>query len=93
MMANKFAPAFAAGCQVILKPPEDASLSALKMASLFVEAGFPAGSVSVITGLGTEVGRKLVEHPKISKISFTGSTNVGKEIISKSAIPNIKVIL
>jgi acyl-CoA reductase-like NAD-dependent aldehyde dehydrogenase len=56
----------------------------------FIFKGFPPGSVNIVTGLGETVGRQLVESPLVNKISFTGSTVVGKEIISKSAYPNIK---
>lgn len=80
MAAWKLAPALAAGCTVVLKPSEEASLSALALADLIEEAGFPAGVVNVVTGLGREAGDALVRHPGIDKISFTGSTETGRAI-------------
>ncbi len=80
MAAARLAPALAAGCAVILKPAEDTSLSALALAKLVVEVGFPAGTVSVLTGIGAETGAALVRHPGVDMVSFTGSTSVGREI-------------
>lgn len=81
MMAMwKLAPALAAGCTLVLKPAEDSSLSALIMADLIRQAGFPNGVVNIVTGLGREAGEALVTHPLVSKISFTGSTATGKHI-------------
>lgn len=81
MMAMwKLAPALAAGCTLVLKPAEDASLSALALAALVQEAGIPAGVVNIVTGLGRDAGEALVTHPLVAKISFTGSTNTGKRI-------------
>lgn len=80
LAAWKLGPALAAGCTVVLKPAEDASLSALLLAELVTEAGFPAGVVNIITGLGAEAGEALVRHPGVAKISFTGSTPVGRRI-------------
>ena len=80
MAAWKLAPAIAAGCTVILKPAEDTSLSALLLAQLAAEAGFPSGVFSVVTGYGAEAGEALVRHPGVAKISFTGSTATGRRI-------------
>lgn len=81
MMAMwKVAPAIAAGCTLVLKPAEDSSLTALILADLVSQAGFPAGVINVVTGLGREAGEALVTHPLVSKISFTGSTATGKHI-------------
>lgn len=80
MACARVAPALAAGCSVVLKPAEDASLSSLALAKLVIEAGFPAGSVSVLTGTGATTGAALVRHPGIDMVSFTGSTAVGREI-------------
>lgn len=80
MAAWKLAPALAAGCTVVLKPSEEASLSALALAELIEEAGFPAGVVNIVTGLGSEAGDALVRHPGVDKISFTGSTATGRAI-------------
>src|SRR5918996_901827 len=71
--AWKIAPALAVGCAVILKPPEDAPLTSLLLASLIEEAGFPPGAFSVLPGRGAVTGQLLVDHPGIDKISFTGS--------------------
>jgi len=73
----KVAPALAAGCTVVLKPAEDASLTALFLGDLVLEAGFPPGVVNIVTGTGPEAGQPLTEHPLVSKIFFTGSTTTG----------------
>jgi len=75
----KIAPALAVGCSVVVKPPEDASLSTLRLAELIAEAGIPEGTVNVLTG-GGDTGAALVRHPGVDKISFTGSPEVGAEI-------------
>lgn len=80
MAAWKLAPALAAGCTVVLKPAEDTSLSALLLAELVEEAGFPRGVVNIVTGTGAEAGEALVKHPAVAKISFTGSTVTGRRI-------------
>jgi phenylacetaldehyde dehydrogenase len=80
MAAWKFAPALAVGCTVVLKPAEQTSLTALRLAELAVEAGFPAGVLNVVTGLGREAGRALCAHPGIDKLSFTGSVLTGQEV-------------
>ena len=76
----KLAPALACGNTVIIKPAEDASLSILHLARLVVEAGFPAGVVQVLPGEGAVTGAALVRHRGVHKVSFTGSTEVGREI-------------
>jgi len=81
----KIAPALAAGCTVVLKPSEFTPLTALRLAELVQEAGFPSGVVNVITGPGHSVGKTLVEHTEVDKISFTGSTVVGKGIATSAA--------
>ncbi|HEY4277290.1 MAG TPA: aldehyde dehydrogenase family protein [Conexibacter sp.] len=81
----KLAPALAAGNAIVLKPAEDASLSTLHLATLIEEAGFPAGTVNVVTGLGTVAGAALVDHPGIDKLSFTGSVETGRSIAVKAA--------
>lgn len=80
MACARVAPALAAGCPVILKPAEDTSLSALALAKLVIEAGFPDGAVAVLTGRGSETGAALVRHPDVAMVTFTGSTRVGREI-------------
>jgi acyl-CoA reductase-like NAD-dependent aldehyde dehydrogenase len=80
MMASwKLAPALAAGCTAVLKPAEQTPLTALRLGELALEAGFPEGVINVVTG-DAETGAALVDHPGVDKISFTGSTAVGREI-------------
>lgn len=81
----KLAPALACGNTVVIKPAEDASLSILHLAALVEEAGFPAGTVNVLTGYGNIAGEALALHPGVKKISFTGSTEVGRAILRNSA--------
>jgi acyl-CoA reductase-like NAD-dependent aldehyde dehydrogenase len=83
--AWKVAPALAAGCAVVLKPPEDAPLTSLLLATLAEEAGIPAGAFNVLPGRGETTGRALVEHPGIDKISFTGSPEVGRFVATAAA--------
>ena len=89
MAVNKIAPALTAGCTVILKPAEQTSLTALRLADLVAEAGFPPGVINVITGNGHTAGAFLVKHPDVDKIAFTGSTEVGK-LINRSATDTLK---
>ena len=93
MAILKIAPALAAGCTLVLKPAEQTSLSALRLGELVVEAGFPAGVVNIVTGLGETVGAALARHHDIDKIAFTGSTEVGRSIISAAASNLKKVTL
>jgi acyl-CoA reductase-like NAD-dependent aldehyde dehydrogenase len=85
MAVWKLAPALAFGNTVVLKPAEETSLSALYLGALVQEAGFPPGVVNILTGSGKVTGRALVRHPGVQKISFTGSTEVGREILTQSA--------
>ncbi|MGD9942129.1 MAG: aldehyde dehydrogenase [Burkholderiaceae bacterium] len=85
LLSWKIAPALAAGCSVVIKPSEFTSASTLEFVKLFEEAGFPPGVVNVVTGFGTEVGSALVEHPLVSKITFTGSDATGKRINEQAA--------
>lgn len=75
----------ATGCTAVLKPAEDASLAILRSAELLLEAGLPPGVINVVTGLGSEAGAALAAHRDVSRITFTGSTNTGREIIKASA--------
>lgn len=84
LLTWKIAPALAAGCTVVVKPSEFTSASTLELAELFDEAGFPPGVFNVVTGFGPEVGTQLVEHPLVSKISFTGSDITGRMINEKA---------
>ncbi len=78
MIARKAAPALAAGCTIVVKPAEDTPLSALAMAELAERAGFPAGCFNVVVGDPEEIGGELTGSPLVRKLSFTGSTEVGK---------------
>ncbi len=84
-VAWKCAPALAAGCTVVIKPSEFASASTLEFAALTKEAGFPDGVFNVVTGLGAEIGSALVDHPKVAKITFTGSDATGARIYAQAA--------
>jgi aldehyde dehydrogenase (NAD+) len=89
----KFAPALAAGCTIILKPASETPLTALAMADVMQEAGFPAGAFNVVSGGGSTAGAALVRHPDVDKISFTGSTEVGRQIMKMAADTNKRVTL
>ena len=84
MAVSKLAPALAAGCTTILKPAEQTPLSSLRLGELMQEVGFPDGVVNILTGFG-RTGAAIVEHPGVDKISFTGSTDVGRSIVKASA--------
>lgn len=83
-MSWKIAPALAVGCTVVVKPPERAPLSAHALAGLVVEAGFPPGVVNVVSGTGRSAGHALVSDPRIDKITFTGSAETARSIVSAS---------
>lgn len=85
VFAVKVGAALAAGNTVVVKPPESASCSVLKLAELFEQAGFPPGVVNVVAGLGSEAGDAVAAHPDIRKISFTGSTLTARSITRRSA--------
>jgi acyl-CoA reductase-like NAD-dependent aldehyde dehydrogenase len=85
----KLGPALACGNTVVLKPAELTPLSALRLAELALEAGFPEGVLNVLVGKGRIVGQRLVEHPDVAKIGFTGSTEVGRGVM-KGAADTIK---
>ena len=91
MAAWKIAPALAAGCTVVLKAAEQTPLSALRLADLVLEAGFPAGVVNILAGYGETAGAALVAHDMVDKVAFTGSTEVGKLIV-KGAAGNLKKV-
>lgn len=81
----KLGAALATGCTVVLKPAEQTPLTALYLAELIEEAGFPPGIVNIVPGFGETAGAPLVEHPLVDKIAFTGSTEVGKQIMTSAA--------
>jgi phenylacetaldehyde dehydrogenase len=87
----KLAPALAAGCSIVMKPAEETPLTALFMAKLVEEAGFPAGIVNVVTGYGHTAGAAISSHPGIDKVTFTGSTEVGR-LILQAATGNLKKV-
>ncbi len=88
LAAWKLGPALATGCTVVLKPAEQTPLSALYLGRLIEEAGYPAGVVNIVTGDGPGAGAPLTGHPGVNKITFTGSTEVGK-LIGKAAMDNM----
>jgi acyl-CoA reductase-like NAD-dependent aldehyde dehydrogenase len=90
-VAWKCAPALAAGCAVVVKPSEYASASTLEFAALTKEAGLPDGLFNVVTGFGPEAGSALVEHPKVAKITFTGSDTTGAKVY-EAAARNLKKV-
>ncbi len=81
----KLGPALACGNTVVLKPAELTPLSALRLAELALEAGIPEGVMNVLVGPGSVVGKRLIEHPDVAKIGFTGSTEVGREVMRGAA--------
>ncbi|MCM3567490.1 aldehyde dehydrogenase family protein [Neobacillus mesonae] len=89
--AMKLAAPLSVGNTVVLKPAEQTPLSSLRLAELFVEAGFPDGVVNIVPGFGPTAGAALVNHPDVDKVAFTGSTVVGKEIM-RSAAGNLKKV-
>ena len=92
MQAWKLAPALAAGCTVVMKSAEQTPLTWLRVAELAQEAGIPDGVFNMLSGFGQIAGKHLVSHPDIDKISFTGSTKVGLEIMQTSSKINLKRI-
>lgn len=90
MQAWKWGPALAAGNTVILKPAEQTPLSALFIANLAMEAGYPAGVINVIPGMGPSAGGAIARHRDIDKVAFTGSTEVGQLIMEAAAKSNLK---
>jgi acyl-CoA reductase-like NAD-dependent aldehyde dehydrogenase len=94
MMATwKLAPALAAGCTAVLKPDPATPLTALRLAEIAAEVGFPAGAINVVPGDGPTTGAYLVRHPLIDKVAFTGSTQTGAEIMRLCAEPLKRVTL
>jgi len=93
MATWKLAPALAAGCPVVLKPDPQTPLSALRIAELAAEVGFPAGALNVVPGDGPTTGAYLVRHPGVDKVAFTGSTRTGGEIMRLCSDPIKRVSL
>jgi len=90
MAVWKFAPAIAAGNTVVLKPAEQAPLSCLLLARLFIEAGGPPGVLNVVNGIGEVAGKALALHNDVAKVTFTGSTEVGKLMLQYAGQSNMK---
>ena len=89
----KLGPALACGNTVVLKPAELTPLSALRLADLVLDAGIPEGVVNVVAGKGSVVGQRMVEHPDVAKIGFTGSTEVGRRVMEGAAATIKRVTL
>jgi acyl-CoA reductase-like NAD-dependent aldehyde dehydrogenase len=87
----KLAPALAAGCTLVVKPAQLTPATTLELGRIISEAGAPDGAINVITGPGSKIGQHMAEHPRIDKIAFTGSTEVGKSVM-RAAASNIKKV-
>jgi len=85
MLTRKIAPAIAAGCAVVCKPANATPLSALALMELAVRAGFPPGLMNIVTGRTTEIGAEITSNPLVRKVTFTGSTPVGKQLMAECA--------
>jgi len=85
MLARKMGPALAAGCTIVIKPSSESPLTAIKMIELCEKAGFPKGVINLVTGSSSKIGKAIMENEKVRKITFTGSTDVGKILIEQSA--------
>ena len=93
LLCWKLAPALAAGCTVVAKPSDYSPASAVELAGLVAEAGFPPGVFNVVTGFGPAVGKALAAHPDVDKIAFTGSTAVGAQVAAAAAANVTGVLL
>jgi len=93
MLAWKIGPALAAGCSMVVKPAEQTSLSALRVAELAMEAGLPRGVLNIITGTGPDAGAPIGLHPGIDMVSFTGSTETGRRFLRYAADSNLKKVV
>ncbi|MCI0488856.1 MAG: aldehyde dehydrogenase family protein [Blastocatellia bacterium] len=85
LMGNKIGPALLAGNTMVIKPAETTPLTGLRVVGLFAEAGLPKGALNVVTGRGSVVGEEIVTNPKVRKIGFTGSTEVGRRVMASAA--------
>jgi succinate-semialdehyde dehydrogenase/glutarate-semialdehyde dehydrogenase len=85
MITRKCSPALAAGCSIVIKPAEDAPFSALALAELAERAGIPKGVFNIVSGIPVEIGGEMTSNPKVRKLSFTGSTPVGKLLMKQCA--------
>ncbi|MBP1970096.1 succinate-semialdehyde dehydrogenase/glutarate-semialdehyde dehydrogenase [Virgibacillus natechei] len=89
MLTRKMGPALAAGCTIVIKPSSESPLTAIKMMQLCEEAGFPKGVINLVTGSSSKIAKAVMESEKVRKLTFTGSTEVGKLLIKQSA-ENVK---
>jgi succinate-semialdehyde dehydrogenase / glutarate-semialdehyde dehydrogenase len=85
MLARKIAPALAAGCTFVVKPAKLTPLTSIRMFELAEEAGFPKGVINLVTGSASKIGKVFTSHPDVRKLTFTGSTEIGKELMKQSA--------
>jgi len=92
MLSWKMAACLAAGNTVVHKPAQVSPLTALKFAELVARVGFPPGVINIVTGTGSEVGQAIADHPKVRKIGFTGSTEIGAHIMASCANSNVKKV-
>lgn len=92
MLAWKIGPALATGCTTVVKTAEQTPLSALRIGELALEAGLPEGVLNILSGYGPTAGQALAQHPLIDKVAFTGSTEVGYEIMKTAHKNNLKRI-
>jgi len=92
LLANKVGPAIAAGCTLVIKPAEQTPLTTLHFGALVAEAGLPEGVINIVPGYGPTAGAAMVHHPDIDKITFTGSTDVGRLIMKGAGESNLKKV-
>ena len=92
MLSWKLGPVLATGCTTVVKTAEQTPLSALRIGELALEAGIPEGVINILSGFGPTAGQALVQHPLVDKVAFTGSTEVGYQIMRNSHKDNLKRI-
>ena len=92
MFIWKIAPAIVTGNTVVIKSAEATPLSALKICELIKEAGFPAGTINLVSGYGKTVGSAIANHMDVDKVAFTGSTATGRTIMNSAAASNLKKV-
>ena len=92
LQAWKLGPLLATGCVSVMKPAEQTPLTALRIGELIMEAGFPEGVVNILPGFGPSAGQALAQHKDVDKVAFTGSTEIGYEIMRHSHKNNLKRI-
>jgi phenylacetaldehyde dehydrogenase len=92
LTAMKLAPALAAGCTIVLKPATYTSLTAVRLVEICQQAGLPDGVINLVTGSGSTIGHALPMHPDVDKVSFTGSTEIGRRVIQAAGESNLKKV-